>query len=347
MSRNSRSGKAEMARSSNERKAGKNQKTNKYGKNKANKQSKENEFLNETPGFASAIKPRDEDEYLEEEDCFDSDDNLNRFSEDGENNQDFPIDLGMWDFEHCDPKKCSGRKLARFGLVKCLRLTQRFNGIVLTPMATKCIGPDDKHIIEASGLGVVDCSWAKLAETPFAKMKSINNRLLPYLIATNPINYGHPCKLSCVEAYAAAFYIVGLKKYGNILLNKFKWGHSFYEVNHDLLEMYRKCKDGAECVAKQTEFLKAEKAERKKVKEDDFFNMDLESYNPNHRYDMPPTDESSSEYESEEEEKQGADTMTSNCDINNNNEKKNDQTEELEIKQKDGTEEISNKLENI
>ena len=42
MSRNSRSGKAEMARTSNERKAGKNQKTNKYGKNKANKQSKEN-----------------------------------------------------------------------------------------------------------------------------------------------------------------------------------------------------------------------------------------------------------------------------------------------------------------
>lgn len=28
--------------------------------------------------------------------------------------------------------------------------------------------------------------------------------------------------------------------------------------------MYRQCKDGAECVAKQTEFLKNEKAERKK-----------------------------------------------------------------------------------
>jgi len=58
----------------------------------------------------------------------------------------------------CDPKKCSGRKLCRLGFVKELRLNQRFNGIVLTPVATKCIGPDDKAIIENAGLAVVDCS---------------------------------------------------------------------------------------------------------------------------------------------------------------------------------------------
>lgn len=102
-----------------------------------------------------------------------------------------------------------GRKLARLGFVRTLKLTQRFTGIVLTPVATKCIGPDDRHIIETSGLGVVDCSWAKLEETPFSRMKCAHPRLLPYLIATNPINYGHPCKLSCVEAFAAGFYIVG------------------------------------------------------------------------------------------------------------------------------------------
>jgi pre-rRNA-processing protein TSR3 len=54
---------------------------------------------------------------------------------------------------------------------------------------------------------------------------------VPYLLATNPVNYGKPWKLNCVEALAAAFYITGFEDYGRKLLDGFGWGEAFWEVN--------------------------------------------------------------------------------------------------------------------
>ncbi|CAG8822652.1 9818_t:CDS:2 [Gigaspora margarita] len=174
-----------------------------------------------------------------------------------------PTTLGMWashliilDFEHCDPKKCSGKKLARLGIVKLLKVSHKFRGIVLSPQGQQAISPADRVIIQEHGLAVIDCSWARLDDVPFAKLKTFNDRLLPYLVAVNPTNYGRPWKLNCVEAFAACFYITGFPEYAHQLLSKFKWGCAFFSVNGDLLKKYAMCKDSGEVVRVQNEWLK-------------------------------------------------------------------------------------------
>jgi pre-rRNA-processing protein TSR3 len=165
------------------------------------------------------------------------------------------VQLAMWDLGHCDPKKCSGRRLARFGLVQTLSLSHHFPGIVLSPLAQSSVSREDRDIVLTKGIAVIDCSWAKLDETPFKKMKGGHLRLLPYLVAANPINYGRPCKLSCVEAFSACLIIAGFRSVAESLLSRFKWGHAFLSLNSELLERYETAKTSSDIISVQENWL--------------------------------------------------------------------------------------------
>ncbi|GAA5970978.1 hypothetical protein JCM11641_004531 [Rhodosporidiobolus odoratus] len=195
------------------------------------------------------------------------------------------VPVAMWDFDHCDPRKCSGKKLSRLNLMQELRVGQRFQGIVMSPKGTQVVCPADKEIVENAGVAVVECSWARLEEIPFHKIKSPHERLLPYLVAANPVNYGKPYKLTCVEAIAAALYITGFDAQAEVLLSKFSWGHSFWEVNGPIIERYRTCSTPESVLEMQEAMIlemEQEQHERKRAKEEIEEGGDLLVENPNH-----------------------------------------------------------------
>ncbi|OWB80685.1 hypothetical protein B5S32_g4978 [[Candida] boidinii] len=213
----------------------------------------------------------------------------------------FPAKLAMWDFNHCDPKRCSGKKLERLGLIKNLRIGQKFQGVVVSPNGKSVVCPDDREIVEKNGAAVVECSWARLDEIPFNKIGGRNERLLPYLVAANPVNYGRPMRLNCVEALAACFAIVGHDDWARELLKNFSWGLTFLDINEELLKMYQDC-DTAESVleaeAKWLETLEQEKQDRKELKE----NVDIwDLGNPN-RIARTESDSEDDEDDDEEED---------------------------------------------
>lgn len=67
-----------------------------------------------------------------EEDDDEEDEDDEEEDEEEEEQVTIGVPVGMWDFDHCDPKRCSGKKLERHRLMTSLRVGSRFRGIVLS-----------------------------------------------------------------------------------------------------------------------------------------------------------------------------------------------------------------------
>ena len=141
-----------------------------------------------------------------------------------------------------DPRKCSAAKLVKFSLAKPVTRTAS-RTLILNPFSKKTLLKSDKKFVNS--ITGIDCSW-NLITSAFKKPFTGISRKLPPLLAGNPINYSKLNKLSTVEALAGAVYILGETDLTHNLLQKFKWGNTFFELNKNLLHDYSKAQSEAE-----------------------------------------------------------------------------------------------------
>ncbi|KPM35751.1 hypothetical protein AK830_g10827 [Neonectria ditissima] len=215
-----------------------------------------------------------------------------------------------WDLGHCDPKRCSGKKLMKLGLMRDLHLGQRHNGVIITPNGKQVVSPADRDLMDQFGAAVVECSWARTQEIQWNKVGGKCERLLPYLVAANSVNYGKPWRLNCVEALAAAFAICGHLDWAEQILEPFSYGPSFLEINSTVLKRYAACADAAEIKKTEEEWmeqLEREYAESREEGEDDMWTRG----NTNRRRMGLPDDDDDDDDEDDsdnDDEAQGTDT---------------------------------------
>lgn len=57
--------------------------------------------------------------------------------------------------------------------------------VISSPAGQQCVSREDQDLINGKGLAVVDCSWARLDDVPFSKLRCAAPRLCMYYF--NPI----------------------------------------------------------------------------------------------------------------------------------------------------------------
>ena len=155
------------------------------------------------------------------------------------------IPVIIYDKCQCDPKKCTAKRMMKFGLGKEAKTLGAIpsGSIVLSPFSDRALSPADMKYAR-KGLVVMDLTWTNIDEFP--RLKKCEERALPYLLAANPVNWGRPMELNSAEAVMAALYILGEKTQAETFLGRFNWAPEFVRLNGSLLEDDSKAKDSTE-----------------------------------------------------------------------------------------------------
>ena len=223
--------------------------------------------------------------------------------------EEFTIKLSMLYFDQCDPKKCTGKKMERLGLLKEIKFSKNYGGILLTPTGKKICSIEDHDIIAKKGICVIDCSWAKFEELHL-DLHKIETRSLPFMVAVNPVNFGKAYKLSCVEAFAACLYLGGFEKESKFILDHFKWGEHFFKVNEELFGKYKGISSQEQLKEIQEKYINDELERKQKRKEQDGFedcNIDkdeIKNDNSEKEDNKEELNENEEKEENEEEEEE-------------------------------------------
>jgi len=163
------------------------------------------------------------------------------------------IPILIYDKDQCDPKKCTAKRMEKFGLGREVSLSRIPKGsIVLSPFADTVLSRADLKFARR-GLVVMDLTWTHIDEFP--RVRGTEPRVLPYLVAANPVNWGRPWKLNSAEAVLASLVIMGQDEQAAAFLGRFNWAPEFMTLNQGLLDEYRAAPDGEGVKKAQDEYI--------------------------------------------------------------------------------------------
>lgn len=124
-------------------------------------------------------------------------------------------------------------KLTLLDLVCYLCVGHSFGSLVLSPMGAWHMSPTDRQLVTPSEVPLMDCSCARVEDMPFGKMAESLCSCWPtrWLPALWTMSGSSNCSLwrFLLPPSAPSDFTV-------IVLQKFKWGKDFLDLNHQLLD---------------------------------------------------------------------------------------------------------------